>query len=500
MAIYHAIILGGILKDQSGRPLGPYRLRTACREAGYNCHVIDFAWALTTEKLLTICESVITKDTLVLGISNVWFSMLKEIKNPEINAWFGKSFFSEFHRRWPWIEIVIGGTKVTLIHGAKELKKYAKWWLTGFGDIGFVELLKYLQGKITDLKYTVDSDGCHLVDCDEHYKVVHMDDLETVFEKSDDFQPHQPISLEVSRGCIFTCSFCSHPFLGKKHDEYIRSSESLARELRRNYDLFGTTRYQIMDDTFNDSMEKLERLERAIDLAKLPQFEFCGYIRAELIATKPKMIPKLRQLGIRGGTIGLESLNAEARRAIGKGMDIERVLDALANFKANSRVLLHTGMIVGLPGDTVDDAYAWAERFKQDKLLDYWTFNGLGLSYDKEGKGVSIFDRDPAKWGYEILGYSSDAWTLIWRNNRGMTEPEAVQTAMVINEESVIINAAGGFDVGSYWFVGASDQELETVPHRVMQLGHKGSESGRARANKKVREAQIILNTRKNTP
>ena len=64
----HAIVLGGILKDAQGRPLGPYRLRTACREAGYNCHVIDFAWALNSDKLLTICESVITKDTLVLGI------------------------------------------------------------------------------------------------------------------------------------------------------------------------------------------------------------------------------------------------------------------------------------------------------------------------------------------------------------------------------------------------------------------------------------------------
>lgn len=496
----HAIVLGGILKDAQGRPLGPYRLRTACREAGYNCHVIDFAWALNTEKLLTICESVISEDTLVLGISNVWFSSNKGMKDPNLNAWFSDTFFHEFHRRWPWIEIVIGGTKMSLVQGSKELKKYTKWWLTGFGDIGFVELLKYLQGKITDLKFTVDSEGCHIIDCNEHYRVVRMDDLETVFEKGDDFKPYQPISLEVSRGCIFTCSFCSHPFLGKKHDEYIRSSESLARELRRNYDLFGTTRYQIMDDTFNDSMEKLERLERAIELSKIPQFEFCGYIRAELIATKPEMIPKLRQLGIRGGTIGLESLNPEARRAIGKGMDIERVFDALANFKANSRVLLHTGMIVGLPGDTVEDAYSWVERFKRDKLLDVWTFNGLGLTHDKEGKGVSVFDRDPEKWGYEILGYNPDSWTIRWRNNRGMIEQEATRAAEAINEEAVKINTAGGFSVGSYWFAGASDQDLETITHWNMALGHKGSVSGRVRANKKVEEAQAILNTRKNTP
>jgi hypothetical protein len=372
--------------------------------------------------------------------------------------------------------------------------------LTGFADIGFVELLKHLQGKNPLLEYKVDSEGCKIIDCNEHYRVVHMDDLETVFEKGDDFQSHQPISLEVSRGCIFTCSFCSHPFLGKKHDEYIRSPESLAKELRRNYELFGTTRYQIMDDTFNDSMEKLDRLERAIELARLPQFEFCGYIRAELIATKPEMIPKLRQLGIRGGTIGLESLNPEARRAIGKGMDIERVFDALANFKAHSRVLLHTGMIIGLPGDTIEDAYAWAERFKRDKLLSVWTFNALGLTHDKEGKGVSVFDRDPEKWGYEIVGYNPDSWTVRWRNNRGVVEHEASRAAAAINEEAVKINTAGGFGVGTYWYVGATDEQLETVTHWNMATGHKGNISGRARADKKVSEARAILNSQKNTP
>ncbi len=493
----HAIILGGILKDSQGRPLGPFRLRTACEEAGYGCHVIDYAWALTKEDLLAICESVIDQNTLILGISNVWFTTNRFKDDPDINPWFGDAFFKEFRQRWPWIQIVIGGTKMSLVQGSKDLKKYTQWWLTGFADIGLIELLKFIEGKNSNFKYQTDEDGVRVVDCNEHYRVSNMDDLETVFQADDGFKPWQPISLEVSRGCIFTCSFCSHPFLGKKHDEYIRSPESLARELRRNYELFGTTRYQIMDDTFNDSMEKLERVERAIELAKLPKFEFCSYIRAELLVTKPQMIPKLRQLGIRGGTIGLESLNTEARRAIGKGMDIERVFDALADFKANSRVLLHTGMIIGLPGDTIDDAFAWVERFKKDQLLNVWTFNSLGLTHDKEGRGVSIFDKDPEKWGYEILGYNPDSWTVRWRNNRGVTEHEASKAATVINDEAVRINTAGGFSVGSYWFVGMSDNDLETKSPWDAAIGFRGSKQGRVRAQEKVEQAKKILMSKK---
>lgn len=508
----HAIIMGGILKDGAGRPLGPYRLRTAAAAAGYRCHVIDYAWALSAKDLLTVLESQISNETLVLGISNVWFTTSKETFNKELNAWFCDEFFEEFHRRWPWIQVVIGGTKIALVQGAEHLKSRATWWLTGFADIGFIELLKYLQGQNSNFKFEIDHDGCRVVDCNVNYKVNDMDQLETVFEKEDKFLPYQPMSLEASRGCIFTCSFCSHPFLGKKVNEYMRSPESIARELRRNYELFGTTRYQIMDDTFNDSMEKLDRMERAIELAKLPSFEFCSYIRAELIATKPEMIPKLKQIGIRGGTVGLESLNPEARRAVGKGMDIERVMEALSNFKENSRVLLHTGMIIGLPGDTIEDAFSWAERFKQEKILSAWTFQQLGLTFDENRNGVSIFEKDPAKWGYKILGNDLDAninagrktgpRTLHWENNRGVTNRSGGEAAAKIMEEANKINTAGGFSVGEYWFHGASDSDLVNKTKFQMGVGRIGNITGRARARQCVAEAQEIIKqrTQQNTP
>ena len=70
-----------------------------------------------------------------------------------------------------------------------------------------------------------------------------MDELETEYELEDNFKDFQPLPLEVSRGCIFKCAFCSHPFLGKKSYDYIRSPESLAKEIKRNYELFKTTRY-----------------------------------------------------------------------------------------------------------------------------------------------------------------------------------------------------------------------------------------------------------------
>lgn len=464
----HAIILGGIFKDSVGRPLGPYRLRTSAAEHGFAVGVIDYAWFLDKNQLLEILAQLITKETLVLGLSTVWFDSPRFKQLGQGNEWFSAEFFDEFKQRWPHIEIVIGGTKPSLQLGSEQMAKYAKWWLIGFSDIGFVELLKHLRDR-TNFIYTPNTLGginIKTTDCNIFYKVENMDDLETVFVKEDGFLSHQPISLEVSRGCIFKCSFCSHPFLGKKSSEYIRSAESIARELKRNYELFGTSRYTITDDTFNDSMEKLDRVERAIELSGIPNFEFTSYIRAELIATKPEMIESLKRLNCRGAQIGIESLGKEARQAIGKGMDSERVMEALAKFKATTGAKLTTGMIVGLPGDTLDDCKSYSATLEKEKVFDDWIFSPLGLYYDKDMQGLSIFDKEPEKYGYTITSRGHEnqgSYTSGWINKLGITEKDAVATARELNDHIRTVSRPGGFHVSSFWYHGFSNEDINTM-------------------------------------
>jgi hypothetical protein len=464
----NVILLGSILFDATGRPLGPYRLRTACENAGYSCKVIDYASSVSEDELKQLISKYATSDTLVLGISNVWFSRGGNISLHDVNRWFTEEFFAWLKTTYPNIKVVIGGTKPALVRGSPKLLPYTDWWLVGFADIGFIKLLDHVSKKAS-IRYTV-YNGVKMVDCNVHYPVVNTDEIETVFKQEDGFKSWQPITLEASRGCIFKCAFCTHPFLGKKSYEYIRSVESIASEFKRNYELFGTTRYIFSDDTLNDSMEKLNRIRAAIDMSGIPDFEFCSYIRAELLVSVPDMIPALIDLNCRGGHLGLESLGAEARRAVGKGMDIERVMEALAKWKRlDSNLRLNTGMIVGLPGDSLDDCYKFADRFAREGIIDEWTFQQLGMIHDVNREGLSDIDKNPEKYGYTITRYALDTdrsdddigWNMSWINNAGITSRQAKDCSTELNQMHKDKMRPAGFRVASMWYHHGNSPTME---------------------------------------
>ena len=351
--IYHAIFFGGNPQLTGGRNIAGYRLRTSLRNHGYELLVVDTAPLMKPEEIIKLLENTVTAETLVLGFSTVWLDSFNwEVWEDPI-TWITDSFFNTVKEKFPNVKIVAGGTGGTHVRGAKLISDHSSWIFNGFSDDSFYRLLDLLTNKPDHgLQYKLEN-GKSIVDSNVTHQIPNPDYVETIFETDDLFYDHQPMPLEVSRGCIFRCSFCSHPFQGAKDwDSYIRTPENLAEELRRNYDMFGTTRYSLMDDTFNDSIEKLDRLHRAIDLAKLPKFEFMSYIKAELLVTKPEMIPKLKELGCKAGYIGLESMNNQSRKIIKKGMDIDRVIDSLYKLRQDADTRIQASFIVGLPEES----------------------------------------------------------------------------------------------------------------------------------------------------
>jgi radical SAM superfamily enzyme YgiQ (UPF0313 family) len=475
---YHAVFLGGNKSLVGGRIIAGYRLRTALSQYGYEMLVLDSAVSMTTSELMSLLKNVITDKTRVLGVSTVWLdAFLSTIE------WINDDFFKLVREQFPKLLIVAGGPESSWVPGATTIYNNSDWVLNGFSDEAFPKLLEYIHGKHSNLKYIKDHNGKKNIHSNTFYQISNPDDIETVLYKEDGFLPHQPIPLEISRGCIFRCSFCDHPFQGAKdYDSYIRTPESIARELKRNYELFGTTRYSIMDDTFNDSIEKLERLERAIDIAKLPSFEFQSYIKPELLVTKPIMIKKLTNLGLKAGFAGIESMNNLSRKSMRKGMDIDRVCDAIRELNATANSKIHASFITGLPHDTIDNINKTKEfLFKNvDTLFRSWKFRPLIMYYNRELQGLSEIDKNPEKFGYTIVKKNPGSFA-IWKNEN-MTFQEAKSLSDEVNKESLPFMKLGGWLIPLAWHLNIDNNIIETALVKDLNLLKLGKESSRAHA------------------
>ncbi len=120
----------------------------------------------------------------------------------------------------------------------------------------------------------------------------------------DSVQPGEWLPLEISKGCRFGCKFCFYDHSGT----VIKSPECLKQELLYNYKNFGTTGYQLTDDTVNDSMTKIDMMYDVIK--SLPfNIEWIAYTRPDMFHKYPQMLDKMLDMGCRGMFLGVETFN-----------------------------------------------------------------------------------------------------------------------------------------------------------------------------------------------
>jgi radical SAM superfamily enzyme YgiQ (UPF0313 family) len=99
-------------------------------------------------------------------------------------------------------------------------------------------------------------------------------------------------------------------------------------EIRENFEKYSVKKYTIVDDTFNESTEKLNAIYESLKANDL-QIEFSCYIRLDLVARNPEQIVLLKKMGCTSVFLGIETLNERAAKAIGKGAMVELVKDTL---------------------------------------------------------------------------------------------------------------------------------------------------------------------------
>jgi radical SAM superfamily enzyme YgiQ (UPF0313 family) len=242
-----------------------------------------------------------------------------------------------------------------------------------------------------------------VVDCTHYYSRFDLSNLRTNYTANDFLSPHENLTLETSRGCIFRCKFCNFPLIGKNKNDYIRTKEDLKQEIIYNYETYGISQYSITDDTFNDNEIKINNLyeiSQEIDF----ELKFMCYARIDLLHARPGSLDKMMKFGVKGMFLGIESLNLETSKIIGKGFAGEKLINYLREVKQQYPKLHFIGSyIIGLPKETLEQARYNINFAIDEGLIDNSPLYALHITKDTGGIDTSIFSKEWDQYGYEEM-------------------------------------------------------------------------------------------------
>jgi hypothetical protein len=234
-----------------------------------------------------------------------------------------------------------------------------------------------------------------------------------IWRPEDFVHPDDWLPLEVARGCAFNCGYCSY-HRKATFDSY-KSPKTLYDELLKNYELYGVTRYQIVDDLYNDSKEKVERLHDEV-WRKLPfRPEWVSYMRLDMIWSDPDSARLIKDSGCRYVSFGIETLHDLAGKKVGKGLGKKRILETLEFLKHEWKkdTLITALLIAGLPYEPIESIKETMSWSTTTDLIHSPSWNPMYLS--NTGASCNI-ESDFEKYGVSWTGPNE------WINSAGVSK------------------------------------------------------------------------------
>lgn len=390
----HGLIFNLSFFPLSQRPLGPYRIATWMRNHGWDIEVVEYALHWPLEELKELVRTRINSNTKFFGLSHLFYAWSKDFD----------LFLSWVKQTYPHIVIISGSAAFPGFNSVN-----IDYYIRGYGEIAILELLKYTAGNGPCPTFSSKFFGTKkVVDAIHSYPAYPMPSLMVKYEDRDFINPNEWLGIEFSRGCKFQCAFCNYPVLGVKGD-YSRDADDAMYQLRDTFDRYGVTNYVVADDTFNDRTDKITKFADIVQELNFTPY-FSGFIRADLLAADKKQILELQRMGFNGHYYGIESFNKPSAKAIGKGMDPDRIQSAILNAKniLGSKFRATIGLIVGLPEETIETIEStkkWLISNWQEQNFVSW---GLEIYNPNGVENLSKMSVNYENYGYTYMGDSDD--------------------------------------------------------------------------------------------
>ncbi len=239
----------------------------------------------------------------------------------------------------PSVIVVLGGPEVSYEWEDQVIAGMADHLITGWGEVTFAKLCHALINGPRPLMKIIRGEQASLDQIVMPYSEYSSDDL-----------AHRLLYVEASRGCPFKCEFCLSSL---DKTAWAFPLESFIAELDQLYRR-GARNFKFVDRTFNLKIDSSIRILHFFLERLTPDL----FIHFEVI---PDHLPdRLKDVIARfpGGVlqfeIGIQSFNPEVQQLISRRQDNNQTEANVRWLVEHSQAHLHTDLIFGLPGETLE--------------------------------------------------------------------------------------------------------------------------------------------------
>ncbi|MDO8775078.1 MAG: DUF4080 domain-containing protein [Burkholderiaceae bacterium] len=247
----------------------------------------------------------------------------------------------------PAIKVVLGGPEVSHEVDEQDIVRLADHVITGWGDVSFPKLCRALLHGPQPLMKIIKGEQPPLDQIALPYA-----------EYTDADLAHRLLYVEASRGCPFKCEFCLSSL---DKTAWAFELEAFLTEMQGLYQR-GARNFKFVDRTFNLKIDASVRiLQFFLDRLTEDLFVHFEVVPDQLPDRLKVMIAKFPP-GVLQFEVGIQSFNVEVQQRISRKQDNDRTEANLRWLIAESNAHLHTDLIFGLPGETLESFAAGFDR------------------------------------------------------------------------------------------------------------------------------------------
>jgi radical SAM superfamily enzyme YgiQ (UPF0313 family) len=239
----------------------------------------------------------------------------------------------------PGLKLVLGGPEVSHEVDEQAIVRLADFVITGWGDVSFPKLCRALVRGPQPLMKIIAGEQPPLDQIALPYA-----------EYTDADLAHRLLYVEASRGCPFKCEFCLSSL---DKTAWAFDLEHFLAEMDGLYQR-GARNFKFVDRTFNLKIDASVRiLQFFLDRLSADLFVHFEVVPDQLPDRLKAMIVQFPP-GVLQFEVGVQSFNVDVQQRISRKQDNDKTALNLRWLVQESNAHLHTDLLFGLPGESLD--------------------------------------------------------------------------------------------------------------------------------------------------